>query len=51
VDLLETDDGPITVHVTDVIEGTISGDANVTMLGHPSSTDVELDGDGQLVAA
>jgi hypothetical protein len=51
VNLVDTDDGPITVHATEVIEGSISGDANVTLLGHPGSTDVDLDGDGQLIAA
>jgi hypothetical protein len=51
VNLLDTDDGPITVHATEVIEGSISGDANVTMLGQPTSTDVDLDGNGQLLAA
>jgi hypothetical protein len=51
VDLADTDDGPISVHATDVIEGSISGDADVVVSGDPTSTDVELDGAGELVTA
>jgi hypothetical protein len=51
VDLVDTDDGAIAVHATEVIEGSISGSGNVTLSGQPTSSDVDLDGDGQLLLA
>jgi hypothetical protein len=50
VELDDTDDGPIVVTATEVVDGSISGDADVVVLGNPDSTDdIDLDGDGQLV--
>jgi hypothetical protein len=51
VDLVDTDDGPIDVRATEVIEGSISGTGNVTDHGQPTSSDVDLDDDGQLLTA
>jgi hypothetical protein len=49
VELDDTDDGPIAVTATEVVDGSISGDADVLVLGNPASTEIDVDGDGQLV--
>jgi Putative auto-transporter adhesin, head GIN domain len=51
VELSDTDQGDIEVYATEAIEGEISGDADVVVHGDPASTDVDLDGDGELVTA
>jgi hypothetical protein len=51
VELDDTDDGPIAVTATEVIDGSISGDADIVVHGAPASSDVDVDGDGQLVTA
>jgi hypothetical protein len=51
VELSDTDDGPIAVTATEVVDGSISGDADVVAHGDPASTDIDVDGDGQLVTA
>lgn len=51
VELSDTDDGDVTVYASDTIVGEISGDADVMVHGDPAETDVDLDGDGDLVAA
>jgi hypothetical protein len=51
VTLDDTDDGPIAVTATEVVDGEISGDADVTLHGSADSSGVTLDGDGQLVTA
>jgi hypothetical protein len=51
VELSDTDDGEIAVYASDTIVGEISGDADVLVHGDPAETAVELDGDGDLVAA
>ena len=52
VDLEDTGDGRTSVRATDVLEGEVSGDADVLVFGHPLSTDVsDEDGAGYLLAA
>jgi hypothetical protein len=51
VELEDTDDGAIEVYATDAIEGSISGDGDVVVHGDPATTDVEIDGDGELIVA
>jgi hypothetical protein len=50
VELGDTDDGLVEVHATEVISGSISGDADVVVSGNPTSVDVDLEGNGELVA-
>jgi hypothetical protein len=51
VTLDDTDDGPIAITATEVVDGSISGGADVTLHGSPDTSGVTLDGDGELVTA